>query len=191
MPRLPLLAVSLLSCLALSGCLASGDQPTATAEPPTSATASPSPNTASATPDVLADTYCEHAEDGYDALITLFDHTDAKSAQTGRDGEGNVATMNAEGAAMLAAIEDVEEHWTAAQGIVVDEGDAVSDAFDDFFTMVTVFTRPEATLAAESASIDEYSVATAALLAEPGVVEAATEGALGLEAILQYNESRC
>jgi len=195
MPRKVSVAVSTLAgvaiaSLALSGCVgatvpdatASQSDPVATAQEAITASGSPTPS---------VDVYCEHADAGYAALVTLLDHTDAKSTQTGKDGEGNVQTMNAEGEAMLAAADDVQLHWARALSVVAGEGDDVVTAFEDYFTMLEALSIPEATLAAQSGSLDDYSVATAALLSQPGVLAAATAGATGLEQVIQYNLERC
>lgn len=188
---MPLIACVAIASFAFAGCATTPSAPDAvvaegspvsTAQAETATSVSPTPTT---------DPYCEHADAGYAALVTLLDHTDAKSAQTGRDGDGDVGIMNREGAAMLAAAEQVQLHWGRARSVVAGEGDAVQGAFDDYFTMLEAFAVPEATLAAQSATIDAYSVATAALLTQPGVLDAATVGASGLEQVLRYNVERC
>jgi|GEM_PF-5783844 len=184
MPRLASAALSALAAVALTGCLAVTNETWVETPTPTP------PATASGTPEPVVDPYCEPADAGYAAFVELLDRTDAKSAQTG-DGAGSVSVMNEEGAAMLAAAEQVELHWRQARAIAEEGGDAVVDAFDAYFAMFDAYTVPEAQLAATSTSIEEYSLAAAQLVMDGGVLAATTAGAMGLEEILRHHVDRC
>lgn len=178
---------------ALAACTAApADDDASPSAPSTaaSATASATSETASATPSTaFTSTYCDHATDGFDAYVTLLEHTDAKSAETGReDGSGSVAVMNAEGAAMLAAIDEVNAEWAMAQEQADPE---VAAAYTAYFGYSEAFQRPEAQLAAESTSIQEYSLGTVALLGQTGVTAAVTDGAAGLEIVLRDLVDTC
>lgn len=206
----PLIAAAALLLAACSPGQSAGP-PEGTSSPGAAAVSAPSPSQAEAAASddpsqdssaAAADFYCEAADDGYVAVTDLLDATDRKSAETGiDDGRGDVAAMNAAGADMLAAAQRVEEDWGAAQTRVDSEPwndadaavstDAAAEAFTLYFAYLDGFAIPEARIAAESSSMEEYSVATAALLTSPGMTDTATKGAAAIGTILEYTLARC
>jgi hypothetical protein len=165
--------------------------PGATSGVPTSpmAAASDEPDTGD---DLGIASYCPPAERGYDALADYLVATDAKSAETGADGGGNVGAMNTHGQAMLAALAVVEAEWTEARVALDTEVDAdIDDAFGTYLASIDLWAAPEAQIAATSSSINEYSLATLSLLATDGVTQAASEGAVALDAILVHTIDTC
>ena len=180
-------ALCALAMLVLNGCVSGA--PAAESQPAAaSSVASPEP-TASAAP--ADDLFCEEGRAGYEALIALFDASDAKSAQTGADGGGSVATMNEQGAIMLEAAAEVAEHWARARDKAAEDGEAIAGDFDAYLAMLNTFTIPDAEIAASSASIEQYSLAAAELVTGGDVIASATAGATGLEAVLRELVTRC
>lgn len=209
MRPLPALVCAYLStAVIVSGCSGApaGQTESPIGEPsasPTAGTPSPSPVRAE-TDETTApvDFYCDAADDGAIALGDLLDATDRKSAETGMDGNaGDAAAMRSAGEDMLTAMDAVVQAWsTAAERIGTDpwaDADApvtngrAHEAYAEYFEYLDAFARPEARIAAQSATIEQYSVETAALLAEPSTIMVASEGAAALNDILGYHVARC
>lgn len=174
----------------------------AASDAPSTTVSAPSPTaSAGATIAPGGDPYCEPALAGYEALDDLLDATDRKSEQTGvEDNGGDVAVMNAAGEEMLAANAVVRDEWTQAQAVVdtpqapSGEGystEEVTDAFAAVLDHLDAWVEPEAAIAADASSMEEYDAATVALLQDEAVVEAAARSGEGLSVVLGYTLMRC
>ncbi|MBV1860002.1 MAG: hypothetical protein KUG77_16435 [Nannocystaceae bacterium] len=152
------------------------------------------------------DSYCESAKAGYAAFNSYLEHTDAKNAEVGLGGgDGDIAIVNEEGAAAVEQLDVASENWTTAISKVdgpefeelfgdtplVTSNEDVLAAYEDYFQWSEVWARPEAQLAATSASVDAFSMAAFELVQQPGVAEAISAGALATGTIIAYQTERC
>lgn len=165
-------------------------------------TEAPDPNadTATGSADNRAE-YCPHAKAGYTALGDLLDATQRKSTETGKpDDSGSVAIMNESGAQMLVHIDEVVAHWSQARAAldVTDyeatsrsvSGAAASQAYDEYLDHLEVFSKIDAQIATESATIMEYDLASASLVADGGMASLLT-GTQALNTLLEFNFEHC
>lgn len=175
--------------------------PAASDAPSTTASAPAPPPGAEVSITPGGDPFCGPALAGYEALDTLLDATYRKSEQTGvEDNGGDVAVMNAAGAEMLAASAVVSAEWSQAQALVDSpeapsvQGYSAEDATDGFQSVLDrldAWVDPEAAIAANASSMEEYDAARVALLQDEAVVETASRSGEGLSVVLGYTLMRC
>ncbi|WP_084076668.1 hypothetical protein [Demequina sp. NBRC 110057] len=148
------------------------------------------------------DPYCDAAQQGYLAQVDLLEASDRSSVQTSaEDGAGSVELANAAGAAMVEAIDAIDDTWGAARDRLASSSwvggdDSVSDeqaaaAFEDFLDYVDALARPEAELLASMETLADYQEGMAALMDEPGVSDSAQAGAAAVSTIVSYTVARC